>query len=44
MVADPQGAVAGMYRDIAMKLAVAIASKNKDFSGKFPTITVSKST
>ena len=44
MVADPQGAVAAIYRDVALKLAVAIAAKNKDFSGKFPTITVSKST
>jgi len=44
MVADPQGAVAAIYRDVALKLAVAIAAKNKDFSGKFPTITVSKGT
>jgi len=44
MVADPQGAVAAIYRDVALKLAVAIAAKNKDFSGKFPSIKISKDT
>jgi ATP-binding protein involved in chromosome partitioning len=44
MVADPQGAVAAIYRDVALKLAAAIAAKNKDFSGKFPSIKISKDT
>jgi ATP-binding protein involved in chromosome partitioning len=44
VVADPDGEVAMMYKDIARKVAVAIASKNRDFSSKFPTITVSANT
>jgi ATP-binding protein involved in chromosome partitioning len=44
VVADPDGEFAGIYRGLARKVAVAIAAKNKDFSSKFPTITVSKDT
>ena len=44
VVADPDGDVAMMYKDIARKVAVAIAGKNRDFSSKFPTITVSANT
>ena len=44
MVADPDGAVAASYKAIARKVAVKIALKAKDFSAKFPTITVSKGT
>ncbi len=44
VVADPQGSVAGLYKAIARKLAVSVAAKAKDFSAKFPTITVSKDT
>ena len=44
VVADPDGEVAMMYKDIARKVAVAIAGKNRDFSSKFPTITVSANT
>ena len=44
VVADPQGEVAGLYKALARKVAVAIAAKNKDFSNKFPSITISKST
>jgi ATP-binding protein involved in chromosome partitioning len=44
VVADPEGAVAGIYKDIARRVAVGIAEKAKDFSAKFPTITVSKDT
>jgi ATP-binding protein involved in chromosome partitioning len=43
-VADPDGEVAGLYKALARKVAVAIAAKNKDFSSKFPSITISKST
>jgi ATP-binding protein involved in chromosome partitioning len=44
VVADPEGEFAGIYKALARKVAVAIAAKNKDFSSKFPTITVSKDT
>ncbi|MEJ7929094.1 iron-sulfur cluster carrier protein ApbC [Ramlibacter sp. AN1015] len=44
VVADPDGAVAGVYKDVARKVAVKVAAKAKDFSAKFPTITVSKDT
>jgi ATP-binding protein involved in chromosome partitioning len=42
VVADPDGTVAATYREIARRAAVQIAGKAKDFSSKFPTITVSK--
>ncbi len=41
VVADPNGAAAGLYKDIARRIAVKIAEKSKDFSSMFPTITVS---
>jgi ATP-binding protein involved in chromosome partitioning len=44
VVADPDGDVAGIYKAVARKVAVSIAAKNKDFSSKFPTITISKNT
>jgi ATP-binding protein involved in chromosome partitioning len=44
VVADPRGEFAGIYKALARKVAVAISAKNKDFSSKFPTITVSKDT
>jgi ATP-binding protein involved in chromosome partitioning len=44
VVADPDGAVAGLYKAIARKLAASVAGKAKDFSAKFPTITISKDT
>jgi ATP-binding protein involved in chromosome partitioning len=40
VVADPDGQVAQIYRDIARKIAVKIAEKAKDMSSKFPTIVV----
>ena len=40
VVADPQGRVAEIYKDIARKVAVRIADKAKDLSGKFPNIVV----
>jgi ATP-binding protein involved in chromosome partitioning len=36
--------VAGIYKAVARRVAVGIAEKAKDFSAKFPTITVSKNT
>lgn len=44
VVSDPDGEVAGIYKSLARKVAVSIAAKNKDFSSKFPTITISKNT
>ncbi len=44
VVAEPDSEVAALYRNVARKVAVAIAAKNKDFSNKFPTITISKNT
>ncbi len=44
VVADPKGSVAGLYKAIARKLAVSVAAKAKDFSSKFPSITISKDT
>jgi ATP-binding protein involved in chromosome partitioning len=44
VVAEPDGEVAAMYRALARKVAVKVAQKAKDFSAKFPTITISKTT
>jgi ATP-binding protein involved in chromosome partitioning len=44
VVADPDSDVAALYKAVARKVAVSIAAKNKDFSSKFPSITISKST
>jgi ATP-binding protein involved in chromosome partitioning len=44
VVADPDGEIAGLYKTMARRIAVKIAQRAKDFSSKFPTITVSKST
>jgi ATP-binding protein involved in chromosome partitioning len=44
VVAEPDGEIAGIYKDVARRVAVSIAEKSKDFSAKFPTIMVSKDT
>ena len=44
VVADPDGDVAGIYKAIARKMAITVAAKAKDFSAKFPSITISKNT
>lgn len=44
VVADPDGEVAGLYKAIARRVAVSIAEQAKDFSAKFPTISISKNT
>ena len=44
VVSDPDGEVAGIYKAVARQLAVKVAAKAKDFSAKFPTITISKNT
>src|SRR5205807_1014862 len=40
VVADPDGAVAQIYKQIARKIAVKVAEKAKDMSGKFPSIVI----
>ncbi len=44
VVSDPDSDVAGLYKAVARKVALAIAAKNKDFSSKFPSIKISKET
>jgi ATP-binding protein involved in chromosome partitioning len=44
VVADPDGDIANTYRQIARSVAVKVAQKARDFSAKFPTISVSKTT
>jgi ATP-binding protein involved in chromosome partitioning len=40
VVADPDGKVAHIYREIARKAAVFVARKAEDFSAKFPSIVI----
>ncbi len=40
VAADPHGAVAQIYKDIARKIAARVAQRPKDMSGKFPPIVV----
>ncbi|MDZ7812381.1 MAG: iron-sulfur cluster carrier protein ApbC [Ideonella sp.] len=44
VVSEPDGEIAGIYKQVARQVAVKVAQRAKDFSSKFPTITVSKST
>jgi ATP-binding protein involved in chromosome partitioning len=40
VVAEPDGPVAQVYKDIARKVAVKIAEKAKDMTSKFPSIVI----
>ena len=40
VVAEPDGAEAGLYRDIARRVAIKVAEKAKDMSSKFPSIVI----
>ncbi len=40
VVADPEGRVAEMYREIARRSAAKLALQTKDYSGKFPNIVI----
>jgi ATP-binding protein involved in chromosome partitioning len=40
VVAEPEGPVSDIYKAIARKIAVKIAEKAKDMSGKFPNIVI----
>jgi ATP-binding protein involved in chromosome partitioning len=44
VAADPDSEVAGIYKAVARRVALSIAAKNRDFSSKFPSITISKNT
>jgi ATP-binding protein involved in chromosome partitioning len=44
VVSDPDGEIAGIYKALARKVAVKVAVKAKDFSSKFPSISISKTT
>jgi ATP-binding protein involved in chromosome partitioning len=40
VIADPEGRPAAIYRDVARKLAARLALRAKDYSSRFPTISV----
>ena len=40
VVADPDGPIAQIYKEIARKTAVFVAQKAEDFSAKFPSIVI----
>ena len=40
VVADPDGPIAAIYKEIARKTAVFVAQKAEDFSAKFPNIVI----
>ncbi|MBT9491052.1 MAG: iron-sulfur cluster carrier protein ApbC [Paucibacter sp.] len=42
VVAEPDGEIAALYKTLARKVAVKIAAQSKDYSSKFPTISISK--
>jgi ATP-binding protein involved in chromosome partitioning len=44
VVAAPDSEVANLYKAVARQVAVVVAGKAKDFSAKFPTIQISKTT
>jgi ATP-binding protein involved in chromosome partitioning len=44
VVADPEGDIAAIYKSVARQMAVKIAQRAKDFSSKFPSISISKDT
>ncbi|MDE2504908.1 MAG: iron-sulfur cluster carrier protein ApbC, partial [Burkholderiales bacterium] len=44
VVSDPESEIAATYKAVARRIAVKIALKAKDYTSKFPTISVSKDT
>jgi ATP-binding protein involved in chromosome partitioning len=44
VVSEPDGEIAGLYHAVARQVAVKVAQRAKDYSAKFPTISVSKGT
>ena len=41
---DPDGQAATNYKAIARQVAIKVAARAKDFSAKFPSITISRDT
>jgi ATP-binding protein involved in chromosome partitioning len=44
VVSDPDGEIASIYKSVARQVAVKIAARAKDYSTKFPSISISKNT
>ncbi|MFT7772381.1 MAG: iron-sulfur cluster carrier protein ApbC [Roseateles sp.] len=44
VAAEPDGEVAALYKALARKVSAKIAAQGKDYSSKFPSISISKST
>ncbi len=44
VVADPDGEISAIYKTVARQVAVKIANQSKDYSARFPTINISKTT
>ena len=44
VVADPEGEIAKIYAAVARQVAITVAARAKDYSSKFPTITISRET
>ncbi|GHD61126.1 iron-sulfur cluster carrier protein ApbC [Jeongeupia chitinilytica] len=42
VAADPDGAIASLYKAIARKVAIGVAARAQDFSAKFPKIVIQK--
>ncbi len=40
VITEPEGRVADIYREVARKIAAALALKTKDYSGRFPNIVI----
>jgi ATP-binding protein involved in chromosome partitioning len=43
VIADPDGAIAEVYKDIARRTAARLAGQKKDYSAKFPSIVIQNS-
>ena len=44
VVSDPDSDISALYKSVARQVAVKIAQRAKDFSSKFPSISISKTT
>ncbi len=44
VISEPSGEIAGLYKTLARQVAVKIAKQAKDYSSKFPSISISKTT
>lgn len=40
VVAEPDSPIAGIYREVARKVAIKVADKARDMTNKFPSIVV----